>query len=377
MPRPFLVAALVALAAGAVPAAAQGTLSTQGFGYPAGTLSARAAAMGGGPAALDPLSTANPAAIMAWIRSGVYAQYSPEFRSVSDQGRTDHQTTARFPDVSAALRVGDRLMLGASATTFLDRSWETTRTGYTYTSIDSSQYTEHFTSAGAINDVRFAVAYAVAPRFWLGVAAHGFIGQNRLSISRSSTDTTVATFNQTSRIGYGGSGFSAGLVWEPVGPVTIGISGRYGGRIRAYRGDTTLTTAKVPREYGASISFTGLPGTEIAANASWEGWSSLASLGNPGLGVTDGWDYGVGIETRGPKALGVPMPLRAGWRHRTLPFEVSGLPIRETTLSVGTGIPIAGGASRLDLAVLRSTRSGVPGVSEHAWTLSIGIMVRP
>lgn len=377
MPRPLLVAAVVALAAGAMPAAAQGTLSTQGFGYPAGMLSTRASAMGGGPAALDPLSTVNPASILAWIRSGVYAQYSPEFRSVSAQGHTDHQTTARFPDVNAALSVGDRLMLGASATTFLDRSWQTTRTGYTYSSIDSSQYTESFSSAGAINDVRFAVAYAVARRFWLGVAAHGFIGENRLSISRTSTDTTVATFNQTSRISYGGSGFSAGLVWEPIDPLTIGISGRYGGRIRAYRSDTTLATATVPKEYGASLSFTGLPGTEISANASWEGWSSLASLGNPGLGVTDAWDYGIGIETRGPRTLGVPMPLRAGWRRRTLPFEVSGMPIRETTVSVGTGIPIARGASRLDLALLRSTRSGVAGVSEHAWTLSFGIMVRP
>jgi hypothetical protein len=133
----------------------------------------------------------------------------------------------------------------------------------------------------------------------------------------------------------------------------------------------------VPKEYGASVAFTGLPGVEIAANASWEGWSSLASLGNPGLGVTDAWDYGVGIEARGPRVLGVPMPLRAGWRRRTLPFEVSGVPVRETTLSVGGGIPIAGGASRLDLALLRSTRTAVQGVSEHAWTLSLGIMVRP
>ena len=377
IPRSHLVAVFVALVAGSVPAAAQGALSTQGFGYPAGSLSTRAGAMGGGPAEIDPLSPVNPASLAAWIGSGVYAQYSPEFRTVTDQGRQDHTTTARFPVVDAALALSPRLMLGASATTFLDRSWQTTRTGYDHSGADSTQYTENFGSAGAINDVRVATAYAVTRTFWLGVAAHAFIGENRLTISRTSTDTTVATFNQQSKIEYGGSGFSAGFLWQPIRPITLGVSGRVGGTIRTYRNDTTLTSAKVPKQYGASIGFTGLPGIEIAANASWEGWSSLASLGTPGMGVTDAWDYGVGIEARGPLALGAPMPLRAGWRRRTLPFEVSGVPVRETTLSLGTGVPIAGGRSRLDVALLRATRSAVSGVSENAWTLSIGIMVRP
>ena len=50
MSRPPFVAfaALLALVSGAQAARAQGTLSTQGFGYPAGGLSTRAASTGGG-----------------------------------------------------------------------------------------------------------------------------------------------------------------------------------------------------------------------------------------------------------------------------------------------------------------------------------------
>ena len=40
---------------------AQGNLSTFGFGYPPGQLSARAQATGGGVGELDPASTLNPA----------------------------------------------------------------------------------------------------------------------------------------------------------------------------------------------------------------------------------------------------------------------------------------------------------------------------
>ncbi len=372
-----LVIALLLLVSGIPVAAAQGALSTQGFGYPPGQLSSRAAAMGGAVAETDPLSPINPAALAGWLRSGVYVQYAPEYRSVRASGREDNTMTVRFPVLEGALTIGDRAALGVSASTLLDRTWQTERTGYDhFPSGDSIPFTEDFQSAGAINDIRGAVAVGVLRSLWIGVAGHLFSGDNQLRITRSSPDTTFSNFLQSSSISYSGVGVSGGLAWQPIPVLTIGISGRVGGRVTSYRNDTTLTRATIPKRVGGGVEF-AVPGLAIAARADWEGWSSLASLGNPGLGVTDAWDYGIGLEARGPTLAGAALPVRVGFRRRTLPFTVDGARVRENTFSLGLGVPISQGRSRLDIGLERAGRGTVAGISEHAWILDVGFMIRP
>lgn len=366
---------LLALAAGA--ARAQGTLSTQGFGYPPGENSTRSASMGGALSETDALSPINPAAIANWGRSGVYLQYSPEYRRVTAAGGQDKTMTARFPLAAGALTMGTRAMLSISAAGYLDRTWETARTGYDHFGADSTQFSETFQSSGAINDIRLAGAYGITRALWIGVGAHVFTGDNRLNTTRTFTDTTFASFGQQSTLSYTGTGVSGGIVWQPVSALTVGVSGRAGGTIKSFRNDTSLSRAKVPKRAGVGVTYTGIPGLALAASADWQGWSSLASLGNEGLGVTDAWDVGVGAEVRGPALFGTQLPLRVGYRRRTLPFTVENTNVRETTFSVGAGIPISRGASRIDLGVERANRSAVAGVSEHAWIVSFGFMVRP
>ena len=86
-------------------AAAQGSLSTQGYGYPTGELSTRALGTGGSLAEFDPASPINPAALgswgaspinsairSVWGRTAFTAQYDPEFRRVT--AGTGSQTSA-------------------------------------------------------------------------------------------------------------------------------------------------------------------------------------------------------------------------------------------------------------------------------------------
>ncbi|HEU4640927.1 MAG TPA: hypothetical protein VFS44_00640 [Gemmatimonadaceae bacterium] len=368
---------LLALAAGT--ARAQGTLSTQGFGYPPGESSTRSASMGGALSETDALSPFNPAALANWGRSGVYLQYSPEYRRVSGESGQDKTMTARFPLAEGALTVGRRGVVGISAAGYLDRTWETSRTGYDHfgSGADSTQFTESFQSSGAINDIRLAGAYAISRSLWIGAGAHVFTGDNRLAVTRTFPDTTFSSFSEQSTISYTGTGVSAGIVWQPVSAFTIGVSGRSGGTIKSFRNDTTLSRARVPKRAGVGIAFTGIPGFALAASAEWQGWSSLAPLGNEGLGVTDAWDVGVGAEVRGPAVFGTQLPLRIGYRRRTLPFTVESTNVRENTFSFGAGLPIARGASRIDVGVERANRGSAAGVSEHAWILSFGFMVRP
>ena len=82
--RAALASALVALTATGV--LAQGTLGSQGFGYPPGQLSVFSRSVGGGGAEIDPLSPVNPAAISLLRRGGLYLQSEQESRSLDANG---------------------------------------------------------------------------------------------------------------------------------------------------------------------------------------------------------------------------------------------------------------------------------------------------
>jgi len=155
------------------------------------------------------------------------------------------------------------------------------------------------------------------------------------------------------------------------------VSGRLGGRFTVFRNDTVLTRATAPKRAGAGITFTGLPGIVLAFHTDWDGWSSMNGLGQPGLLVTNTWTYGGGAEVRGPVALGAPIALRVGYQHRGLPFLVNSSKIFESSYSGGLGFLLSQGRSRVDFTLVRASRTGLPGVTEHAWTAEFGIMVRP
>src|SRR5688572_30643060 len=68
------VVACVVAAALARGIGAQGTLGSQGFGYPPGQLSVLSRSVGGATAEVDPLSPINPAALGLLRRGGLYLQ---------------------------------------------------------------------------------------------------------------------------------------------------------------------------------------------------------------------------------------------------------------------------------------------------------------
>jgi hypothetical protein len=360
-------------------AAAQGTLSTQGFGYPAGGLSTHAEGLGGSIAENDPLSPMNPAALATWGRPGFYFQYDPEFRHVEANGTSDNTTTARFPLLAGALNIGPRITVGISSTTFLDRTWQTSSTGYAHFATgDSSLYNESFSTDGAINDVRLAGSFLVLPTLSIGVAGHVLTGQNRLLISRTFADTSFAAFSQGSTLSYTGHSFTGGLDWRPMPELYVGVSGDAGGTMHAYRNDTTLSSARVPKRLGVGAVFGGVSGLSLSANAEWHGWSALNGLAESEVRAVDGWDWGLGAEVRAPSLFGQEFPLRLGYRHRILPFDVNATDVHETDYSLGLGVPVSRGRSRVDFSLTRANRSAnIADVSEHAWILSAGFFLRP
>lgn len=379
MPRaPFrlLVALLTALPAAAL---AQGTLSTQGFGYPTGSLSTRTLGTGGALGEIDPLSVSNPSSILNLGGTALYFQAEPEYRKLSVGGQSASSTIARYPLVLGAVRVSSTVAASLSATNLLDRSFETTTHGIANVGGTAIGSTNTFISDGAISDVRLALAWEPASWIHLGLGAHAITGDNRLNSTQVFDDSTrYARLVDTSTVTYVGNAYSGGLELYAGDKAVLAASYRRGGTLSLKRGDTTKAEARVPDRLALSAAFLGIRGTTIAVRTAHDTWSNMAGLGSAGLTIHDSWDTSVGADVLGPRLAGRSLQLRAGGRWRTLPFGVGTTPVRERSLSLGAGALIARGRAALDVAGIRATRDATGlDVKESAWTLSVGITVRP
>jgi hypothetical protein len=373
---------LVAVATLLLPASAyaQGTLSVLGFGYPAGQLSTRSLGAGGALGEIDPLSVSNPASIMTFGGSALYFQAEPEYRTLHSGTQTEKTTVARYPLVVAAIPVTPTIMLGLSLSNLLDRSFETTTRGQQQVGDSLLATSNSFKSDGAIGDLRLALGWA--PLAWLhvGVAAHAITGDNRVRNTQIFDDSTrFARLVDTATVGYTGKAYSAGFEMLAGKAVSLAGSYRRGGSLSLKRGDTTLANANVPDRIAFSAAFLGIKGTTIAVRSAKDSWSRMQPLGSTSLHITDSWDTSVGADVLGPRLGEQLVQFRAGARWRTLPFGLATSSVSEKSYSLGAGTLLARGKAALDIAGIHATRTALTAanLSESAWTLSVGITVRP
>ncbi len=359
---------------------AQGALSLQGLGYPAGGLSARAEGTGGGVADFDALSATSPASLAGVGSAALFLQYSPEFRRVTTSSGTANTTTARFPLIVGVLPMGQSWTLGLSSSTFLDRSSETSldRLQVVGAPTDTVTLTEQHKVLGAIDDFRLALAFSSSPVFRIGVGGHAFAGSNRITFSQLFPDSAkFISSAQAGRISYAGFAASLGIEYHPSRVIGFAISGRKGGDLRAQSGDTAIGRAKLPDHYSGSVMFEGIPGVTISARAAHDRWSSLTSLSSTGIQAFDSWDIGAGAEATGPRIIQRIITLRAGARFRTLPFGLNGEKVSEKIFAAGFGAPLTRERASLDVAIQRAARTASSDVKERGFILSVALRVSP
>lgn len=379
MTRNSMMRILAACALVAMPAAAQGTLGGQGFGYPAGQYSSRAAASAGALAPFDALSPVNPAAA-TWQRGVLFFHLEPEFRSTSVGGTNATTRVSRYPLTGVGTRIGTRGAASITASTYLDRTWETAASGLDSVGGEEVTVTTRYASSGAINDLRAAFAWAFGPSFRAGVGYHAYTGQNRLGITWDFPDNgSLGDVAQTSTLAYSGSAVSVGGEFRLVGRGAIAGYGRFGQSARLRIADTLVANGDMPSHYGVGARFDAIPGTLLAV--AWERieWTAMSGLGTTGMGVRDADRVSVGLETQGPTVGGAPSYLRAGVARRTLPFDAVGSEVRETLMSLGMGFTFTQGATSstsIGIAVQRALRSA-GSARERAWLISLGLAISP
>jgi hypothetical protein len=380
-PRSFAPIALLALVFTSSLAGAQGTLSTQGFGYPTSGMSTRTLGAGGAIADFDPYSSTNPAAISSIGSSALYVQAEPEYRSLSVGSNSERAMIARHPLTMIAVPLRSSLVVGVSLSNLLDRSFETTERRNQVIGDSTLATTNFFKSDGAIADVRLALAWAPVSWLRLGVGAHAITGDNRLRSTQTFDDSArFAPIVDTSTVTYVGTAISGGA--EVFLGSVLGLAGSYrkGGAMSVKHADTTLANANVPDRMSFSAAFIGIKGTTIGVRTSKDTWSRMRGLGSAALPISENWDTSVGADVLGPRFGERFLQVRAGARWRTLPFGLATSDVKEKSYSFGLGTVLARGRVGLDLAGIRASRDPVSSavdLHETAWTMSIGVTVRP
>ena len=372
------VGALIGTTGLAARASAQASLSLQGFGFPAGQMSTRTLGAGGSLAEIDPLTPVNPASVALLLTRLIYVQAEPEFRSVRSQNGTDHTTTPRYPNVFGAIPIGSGLVVSLGSSSLLDRTGTTTfASPQILSGTDTVLMTTKLQIQGAMNDVQLAAGWSPTTWFRFGLGAHAITGHNLVTLTQTFDDTLAFATARNQRIlSFSGSAASVGVQFLAK-DLTFAASARQGGTLSLSAGDTTLSHARVPNRFGASVTYTGIANSFISARTAHDNWSVLGSLGNPGLRSVDGWDTSIGADIAGPKLGSRPLFLRAGFRDRTLPFTANATTVTERSESVGLGTLFANGRVLSDFALIHANRSADVNASESAWTLSIGLSIRP
>jgi hypothetical protein len=390
--RAAIAASLVASLAALAPAvlAAQGSLGTQGYGYPTGQHSTRSLGAGGSFAEFDPASPLNPAAISYFRRAALAAQYDPEFRRTTSGGTSQSTTIARFPVITAGFPVRERLALSVSASTYLDRSFVTSYRTTSQVGDETVSATQNIESRGSIADLRLAAGFIATRWLRVGIAGHLLTGENRLISGRLFADTNqFASVSDSTTLDYSGGAVSGGVEVTPLRGLTIAGSVRRGLDLQVQRNDSTLREGSAPDRIGLGVRFDRVTGASFAATYARTEWSRMRELGSSSLEVRDASEFAVGVEALGPRLGSTATLIRLGGRDRTLPFGLGAADVKERAYAGGLGLPFAGGRAFADLALQYAARrlDGAPGsvggsalaadAKERAWTVSVGFTVRP
>jgi hypothetical protein len=337
-----------------------------GLGVPGRAESARSRATGGAFAAFDPLSALTEASLVGLTRLTASASGATSYLTDDLAGQHASRRAARFPVWQLSGPTWSGVTMGAGVSTYLDRSYRVVIRDSVTLGGSSQAVTDALSSDGGVTDLRFVVARRFGP-VDVGIGYHLLGGSSRFDVRREFADTSrYGTVEQTGEVAYRGSGYSGSVI------VRLGRSVRLAGFAR---GDTRLNTEEnavsvakndLPLTVGGAIHWQPAPEASVAASLMRRSWSTAT---DSGAFNTTSWSVGAEIGSR-------RLPLRLGVRGGDLPFGPAATAPREFAFAVGSGFQLSQGRGIIDLTLERLRRTG-SGLTETAWTVLVGMTVRP
>jgi hypothetical protein len=361
--------AVFLIAAGAASGAARAQDSQfgiSGLGVPGRWESVRARATGGALAPFDPFSPLMEASVADIRRVTAGITGGTSWRSTDVAGDNVSLRATRFPAFVLAGPIAGRLVLAAGFSTYLDKSFGVTRDTTLDLRGQPEPVTDEITSDGAVSDLRLAIAARILPRLALGASVHGLTGSTRVLARRHFDDsTTYRTSAVREDVAYGGFGGSASALLDLGADVRIAGWVRSDTKLRADVRGRTATTEDLPFAVGGAIRWRAGSEALLAGAVAWRYWAGAG----PSSYDTFNWSLGAELGA-------VRLPLRFGVRGGQLPFGPGGSAPTEFAVAGGIGRQFSQDRGRLDLTVERLERKGA-GLTEHVWSVLLGLTVRP
>ena len=383
----WVLAAVIGVVVAPVALHAQTPVTDLGLGYPVPPLDARAASLGGTGMGLfgGSFSSRNPADLTMFSNPAIGGTLAPE--SVKLKTAEGEQSTgrSRFVVMQGVLPY-QQWRFGLNVNAELDQDWDVILTDTLRTGFGDYPYFESRQHDGGVSSVGLSVAYRMGP-LGLGVEGSALTGNLRQVFRRTFDPAIDDPTNQIggaagdSRWAFSGWRFRAGVTGQ------VGRRGIISAAITAY---TQLQAEKdtfgialenqkfdMPLEVAVGGSVVLTQKLLLAAAGGWKGWSATDFKVFDTESADVIWAGG-GLEYVGVNLIGLPVPLRVGYRYTDLPFYGGEFEqLSEQAFTFGLGVRIAGGRAALDFGVEIGSRGDLEttGTEEsfQRFSLSLGI----
>lgn len=361
-------------------AAQASQFGARALGLPLTPASTATQGMGGAWATFDPESPLNPASLTRMNRAIATFNLRQHWRSSENPYGAASGNDTQFPLVIVGGPIGRRIGYGVSAAGLTDRTFSVPLADTLVVRDRDLIVNDTLTSRGGITDIRLGVAYALTPRWSLGIGVHGLTGTNRLDYRRSFSDSSYFPVRLRNELSVAGPGVSVGLLGEPLTGLRVSAMYRKDGDLRLNKDSTRIASIPMPATIAGGVLWTGtkigLGGHVLARNWSVQNEYLLAE-GGPGASNT--LEVAVGGQYLPDPKRPLRLPLRFGVRHATLPYPLAAGSGRgkELALASGTGFMMGGGRAVVDLLLEYARRTNGPRYTERGLTFGVGIAIRP
>jgi hypothetical protein len=350
----------------------------------------RAAALGGTGLGLDggSFSARNPADMALFRKPAIGLTLAPENVNVETPGGANSTGRSRVSVLQAVVPIG-AWAFGFGFSQELDLDWtvlvsDTLRTGF-----GTFPFEERREHNGALSSVNFSALRRIGP-VALGAEFDVLTGNLRQTFQRNfepeidDPNNNIGFAAGEARWGFKSYRLRGGLAGRIPRIATFSAVVSWTSRLEAER-DTAaaavpLRTFDMPLEIALGSSVRVSESFLVTAAGGWKGWSNT-DVSSLDFASADVWWLGGGVEYSNLTLLGIPLPLRVGYRFSDLPFYETGFEqLTESAFTFGFGTSFAGGASRFDLGMEVGKRGDLERTgSEESYTrfsISLSLLQR-
>jgi hypothetical protein len=251
--------------------------------------------------------------------------------------------------------------------------------------------TQTIQSKGTLSEVQFIAAYSPIPDFSLGFFAYYILGKIRDNTTINYLDVAYSNISVSNEYHFYGKGPSFGVsgFLRLTPRLTIGARAKIPTKMTVYTKQESITSENIVKEF-QEVTFP----LNLTVGLAWQPFERFVIGGDidyidwktgylfDGLPLTymnNNFRIGAGVEIKPTRrrlaSYTNRMNYRAGVFYGQLNFLANGKPVNEYGFTLGLGLPISRGGSRMDVAFQAGKRGDIVinGLSEMFFRLNFSV----